>query len=107
MRCPRCDSSDVEQLPPSQITPRPGYRCNNCNAKLRAPGTLPLYLLVLLLGTGLFGLFAYLFLGFEGEERMPLKGFWLGGIGAVCAGYSVVQLLRPVPRQDPPNTNVG
>ena len=107
MECPRCDSGDIELLPPSQISPRPGYLCKGCGAKLRASGTLPLYLAALAIGAGLFGLFAYLALGFEGDHGMPLKGFWLAGVGLVCAGYAVMQLRRPVPRQGPPDSDAS
>jgi hypothetical protein len=105
MKCPKCDSCEVERLPPSPISPQPGYLCNGCGAKLRAPRTLPLYLVALALGAGLFGLFLYLILGFEGNHPMPLKGFWLAGVGLVCAGYAVIQLARPVPRRDRPDSD--
>src|SRR5438132_2235077 len=100
MKCPRCDSSDVQRLPPSQITPRPGYQCNDCGVKLRAPGTLPLYLTAVLLGGGLIALVAYVALGGAGARKMPAGGYGLGAMGLVCAGYALMQLARPVPRPD-------
>ena len=68
MECPRCASAEVERLPPSQISPHPGYKCRACGVKMRAPGMLFPYLVVLALGVGLSGLFLYLLLGGEGDQ---------------------------------------
>jgi hypothetical protein len=95
LECPSCRSPQVERLPPSQISPRPGYRCGGCGALLRERGTLPIYLLVLAIGCGFVGLFVYLLAtGHAGPERFvtPL-------IGGICAIYSIRQLMRPVPQR--------
>jgi DNA-directed RNA polymerase subunit RPC12/RpoP len=98
MECPQCGSPNIERLPPSQISPHPGYRCSACGKLMRAPGMLFLYLAVLVIGVGLGGLFLLLVLG-DAEERIPLRAIWLAGAGLLCAGYAVMQLARPVPRQ--------
>lgn len=100
MNCPKCDSPNVTKLPPSQITPKPGYRCEDCGAKLRAPGTAIMYLFVMAIGVAMFVLIGGLFVSGEMNGRIPLKAFWIAGIGVICAVYSVSQLVRPVPRDD-------
>jgi DNA-directed RNA polymerase subunit RPC12/RpoP len=47
VECPKCGSIRVERLPPSQISPKPGYRCNNCGLKMRSTGMLLVYVFVL------------------------------------------------------------
>lgn len=105
MECPRCGSTRVERLPPSQISPHPGYKCGECGVVMRASKMLVPYLIVLALGAGLFGLFLFLLLGGEGDHPMPLKGLWLAGLGLVCSGYSIMQLMRPVPRRNRVNSD--
>ena len=106
MECAKCGSYQVDRLPPSQITPHPGYRCGDCGLKMRAPGMLPLYLLVIVLGGGFAALVIYLALGGEGDKQMPAKGIWFAGVGIFCVGYALMQIARPVPRRghriDPP-----
>jgi hypothetical protein len=51
MECPKCESTKVERLPPSPISPHPGYRCGECGTKLRAPGMLVAYIAVLVVKT--------------------------------------------------------
>jgi hypothetical protein len=96
MRCPSCSSRRVARRPPSQISPHPGYHCRNCGTLMRAPGMWFLYVLVLLVGCGFFGLFVILLV--NGEVAI-----WQIGappiIGAICAVYSIHQLMRPVPRR--------
>ncbi len=96
MECPKCGSSQVERLPPSQISPKPGYRCNDCGSKLRSPGMYVVYLAILLIGlTCVVGsIFAMVTL--DGTDR-PFRVLWLAGAGAVVAGYSAMQLARPAP----------
>ena len=99
MECPKCRSARVEKFPPNQISPRPGYRCRNCGAKLRDPGMGFVYLAVLALGSALGGFHLYFTLWYEHDEPKPLQGLWLAGLGSVCAGYSLAQLMRPKPRR--------
>jgi hypothetical protein len=67
---------------------------------MRAPGTLVPYIVVLALGMSIGGFFLHFMLFWDGDgERKPLKGFWLSGLGFVCAVYSLLQLIRPLPRQ--------
>jgi hypothetical protein len=58
------------------------------------------YLVALLLGVGLGSLVLFLALGGAGDDRMPLKGYVLAGMGVVCAGYSLMQMMRPAPRRN-------
>jgi hypothetical protein len=93
LACPICGSPHVEPRPPSRISPYPGYHCRDCGALMRAPGTLPLYLFIVLLGSGFVGLFAYLSKAGEAgpwHAETPL-------IALVCVVYSLRQLWRPVP----------
>ncbi|MBN9119696.1 MAG: hypothetical protein J0I06_11160 [Planctomycetes bacterium] len=96
MKCPSCGSRRVERRPPSQISPHPGYHCRNCGLLMRGRGMLFLYLIVLAVGCGFFGLFVF-FLA-RGEVAL-----WQIGtapiVGAICAVYSVRQLMRPLPRR--------
>lgn len=100
MRCPTCDSPDVVRLPPNNITPHPGYRCNGCGRRLRGPGMFAVYAVTLVLGLGVAALTAWGLA--QGEADREIRIAWLGGVGLVVAGYSVWQLLRPAPRPDPP-----
>jgi hypothetical protein len=98
--CPRCDSTAVVRLPPSSITPHPGYKCHGCGVKLRARGMGVVYAVVLVIGSVMFVAFV---IGGAGDKP---KVF---GLGAVCAVYSAVQLLRPAPRRhtSPPTLDDG
>ncbi len=101
LTCPRCKSAEVKSLPPSSISPDPGYACQGCGAKLRPPGTLPLYLAAFLFGSTVVAVVAYLIVVGEGGRRMSIVGGivfavpWLVG-----AGYAVMQLIRPTARVD-------
>ena len=97
MECPKCQSTKVERLPPSQISPRPGYRCKDCGIKLRAPGTYVVYLVLLLIGLSFLVGAGYALLEMEGGNR-PIRVLWLGGTGLIVAGYSAMQLARPTAR---------
>ena len=94
MRCPSCGSRRVERRPPSQISPHPGYRCRNCGLLMRGRGMALLYVVVLLIGCGLFAVLAVLLA--IGEAGLPqILGTPL--LGAICSAYAIRQLLRPVP----------
>jgi hypothetical protein len=95
MECPRCDSDRVERLPPSEISPYPGYRCRDCGTLMRSRGTLPLYLIVLFVGCAF--LIGFIVLLASGEVGFVLPGGSVI-IGTICAVYSIRQILRPVPR---------
>jgi hypothetical protein len=61
---------------------------------MRGRGTAFLYVVVLLVGAGLVALFLGLLA--SGQAGWPqIFGTWI--IGAICAVYSIRQLLRPVP----------
>ena len=99
MECPKCDSDRVEELPPSQISPRPGYFCRNCGAKLRDPKMGCVYIAVLALGL-ILGAVALVTLVIAEEDwgaKLGRIGFL--GMCLVCSGYAVAQLMRPTPRR--------
>ena len=96
MKCPSCGSRRVERRPPSQISPHPGYHCRNCGLLMRGRGMLFVYLVVLAIGCGFFGLFVVLLA--HGEVGLLQIGV-PPIIGAICAVYSVRQLMRPGPRE--------
>jgi hypothetical protein len=99
LECRRCASVRIEKLPPSSISPHAGYKCGECGTIMRAPQMLFPYLIVFMLGTGLASLFIYLMLGYQGDHGMPARGFWLFGLGLICAWYALRQLTRPAPRK--------
>ena len=63
---------------------------------MRGRGMLFLYVVVLIVGCGFFGLFVVLLA--NGEVGLLQVGV-PPIIGAICAVYSVRQIMRPVPRQ--------
>jgi DNA-directed RNA polymerase subunit RPC12/RpoP len=94
LECPSCGSRRVERRPESQISPHPGYRCRNCGRLMRGRGTLFMYAGVLVIGGGFVALFVYLLA--SGQADWPqIFGTWI--IGAICAVYSIRQLMRPTP----------
>lgn len=107
LECPRCGSEQVEKMKPAtakllgdqEISPYPSYRCVECGQKMRTRGSLVLYLFVLGLGIGLCGFFLYPFLSGDGEVRMLGKTFFVLVLGGLCAAYSLVQIVLPVPRR--------
>lgn len=103
IECPRCGSPEVERIPRNQIDPFRRYLCVNCGVKMRTCGSLFPYLVVLMLGLAIFAMFVYLALGFEGEQRMSIGSFGLAGLGLVCAAYSLVQIMRPIPVRNKPD----
>jgi hypothetical protein len=64
------------------------------------------YLVALALGAGVAGVFLYPVFGGGGDKRMLVLGLGLVCTGLVCAGYSLVQLLRPVPRRTSSPTSI-
>jgi hypothetical protein len=100
LECRKCGSAKVEKLPPNGISPRPGYVCKECGAKMRAPGMLVPYVVVLVLGVGVAGLFLSPLFG-GGDKELLVQGLWFVGVGLICAGYSLRQIVRPVPRRVP------
>jgi predicted RNA-binding Zn-ribbon protein involved in translation (DUF1610 family) len=98
LECPKCGSARVERLPPSQISPQSGYRCNNCGVAMRAPGMLFIYLVTFILGLAFFALGSFLLINIE-KTFSPFKPVLYGAAGLVVAGYSAPQIIRPVPRR--------
>lgn len=95
--CPRCGSAYLERLPPNKISPDAGYRCQGCRALLRGRGMLVPYGIVLVLGVGVgVGCVWALLMGKGGDRSV--KMLYFAGVGALCAAYAAVQLLRPAVR---------
>src|SRR5262245_27785344 len=101
MECPKCKSRRVEALPPNQISPRPGYLCRNCGAKLRDPKMGCVYVVVLALGLvlGAVCLGTILIVAEDWGAKLGRIGFL--GMCLLCSGYAVAQLMRPTPRRTP------
>lgn len=98
LQCPRCESTNVTRLPKSEVTPHPGYRCGDCQLKMRADGMVVLYVVGLLLGAALLA--GAVFLVFESRDIRGLaKAAAVGGVCVVVFWYSLVQLLQPTPRK--------
>jgi len=95
LECPRCGSPNVARLPADPISPRPGYRCANCGAKLRDRGMLVVYLVVLLIAAGVAAVNVYVM----AEEGVRLGILVMLTVCMACAGYSLMQLARPAPRR--------
>jgi hypothetical protein len=101
MECPKCDSDRVEELPPNQISPRPGYRCRNCGAKLRDPKMGCVYFVVLALGLVLGAVALVTLVIAEEDWGAKLGRIGFLGMCLLCSGYAVAQLMRPTPRRTP------
>ena len=99
MECPKCDSDRVEELPPNQISPRPGYRCRNCGAKLRDPKMGCVYFVVLALALVLGAVALVTLVIAEEDWGAKLGRIGFLGMCLVCSGYAVAQLMRPTPRR--------
>lgn len=98
MECPRCGSDEVEKLPDRiGISPHPEYACDNCGKRMRAPGSLITYIVVLVLGGALAVVFVFASLKQKDLESPQL--FLFAGLGLVCSGYSFMQLMKPTPRR--------
>jgi ribosomal protein L37AE/L43A len=93
--CPNCDSRNVVRRPPSQISPHPGYVCRDCGTVMRARGMAVVYLAVLLIAIGFLSLFGYL----ASIGEFKVGNAWKPILAVVCAGYSIRQLFRPVPKR--------
>ena len=98
MECPKCGSAEVKQLPPDQISKHPGDRCGNCGLKMRSAGMLLPYMFTLLIGLAFFAGTGYMLIDEDAGGRV-LKAAFLGVVGIVVAGYSVIQIARPVPKR--------
>src|ERR1041385_3546168 len=97
LECPYCGSDQVKRLPPVKIalfdnqpiSAYTSYQCGECGKKMRARGSLVVYLFVLALGIGL--LVAFGFLMFSEDQhgvRIPLfKPIWLLPLRLICPGY--------------------
>ena len=98
MECPNCGSAQVKLLPPSQISPHPGFRCADCGILMRSRGMQFIYVVAFLLGLAFFaGAVAARF--FLEEIGLPIRAIALGIAGVAVAVNSVRQIARPVPRR--------
>ena len=105
LTCPRCGSGRLARLAKNDISPFRGYRCESCQRRLRDPGSLVSYLVVLVLG--LFFTAAML-ADFDQPGIVPDVGRTVVfvTIGLVCVGYAAIEIARPAPRTTRPVTSV-
>jgi hypothetical protein len=68
---------------------------------MRAPGTLIVYLVKLLLGFAFIAGAIWSIVTFGPAESIGAA--WKGAIGLIVSGYSFFQIFRPVPRHNKPN----
>ena len=101
LECPKCSSRNVVRLPPSQISPHPGYQCHDCQVRLRGEGMLFVYLLmVLVVCPGMtLGVLFFLLKAHEATNRRLGGALWIGAMAIVVGGYSLMQIARPGPRR--------
>jgi hypothetical protein len=88
LTCPRCAAA-VVRLEADRVTPYPGYECRACGLTMRPPRTRGFYIVVLMVCAVLLVLSALA--SWESRELV-----WFP-CALTVAGYSVYQLLRPVP----------
>lgn len=65
---------------------------------MRSHGMLFVYLFVFFLGLALCVGAAFMLL--ERDTDRVIRFAWLGGAGLIVAGYSIMQIFRPVPRRN-------
>lgn len=95
--CPGCGSERVVKLRPNSISRHPGYICRNCSRKMRTPGRLLGWVLALALGLAFSIGLIVAWLTTDDEEMSSLLKFMV--LGAIVAGYSLMQIVRPLPRK--------
>jgi hypothetical protein len=66
LACPKCQSTEVAELPPNGISPHVGYKCLSCGAKLR--GMTGMVLVAILIGLALLAVASGL-VPILGDER--------------------------------------
>jgi len=67
---------------------------------MRESGMLFVYIIVLVIGLAVGGLFVSMAIARE-NDNFPYRGLWLAGAGLVVAGYSAMQIARPAPLSKP------
>lgn len=101
IRCGKCQAAGVQELPANAFSRHPGYFCPSCGATMRPPGRTGTYVVTIFLGG--FGLLLGLALLGPALLTDPFRLRTLLGavsilvLGGAVAGWSVMQLLRPVP----------
>ena len=95
--CPGCGSDRVVKLPANSISRHPGYLCRNCRLKMRTPGRLLGWILALALGLACSVGLVVAWLTGDEEGMSSLLKFMV--LGAIVAGYSLMQIVRPLPRR--------
>jgi hypothetical protein len=94
LACRRCGSRAVRQLQTDGVAQNPGYRCTECELRMRPAGSTFLYVVVLTVSVVLFSFFTFVL--WKSGEGLVAFPFML-----IVAGYSVRQLLRPTPVRCP------
>lgn len=110
LRCAKCNSAEIEKMPPNVFSRNPGFTCKKCKATMRPPGSTGVYLFAIIMGVLLLiagvlvgiGLLVTVFTG----GTIPIRGFSgaaaLTMFGLVVAGWGGSQIRLPVPRNAPP-----
>ncbi len=98
MRCAKCGAEGVERLPPNSFSRNPGFRCPQCGAVMRPPGSGLFYGGLIALGIAFVALGVILAVAFAEEGgRAWQAGALFGVLGLAAAGWSVAQLRLPTP----------
>ena len=92
--CPYCDSFEVIRLPKSEVSPHPGYRCDDCGLIMRPNGSGIMYVVGMILSIGVIAL-AIFAISDPGAGGIRI-GLPVAGIVVFC--YSLRMMLRPTPK---------
>ncbi len=105
LRCPNCDSTKVLQLPPNPWSQRPGFRCQECNAKMRQPGTTGFLIFATMLGGFISLIGVGLLIGAFAADRLrgqsTAAAVMIGFAGFSAAIWAIRQIFLPVPINAP------
>jgi hypothetical protein len=97
--CPLCLSTSIVRLPKNDISPLPGYQCEECRVVLTAPGTKVIYAAVCLLAVGMLALSAWQVVDSNG---MSIRAWGIGVIALTVLGFSIRQMWQPSLRRGGP-----
>jgi hypothetical protein len=108
MRCARCKVAALQKLPGNQFSPKPGYVCTQCGARMRSPGGTALNVFAVVLGAfvAFIGLVAVAAALTADALQMFVGRALVGALVMVLVGATVAvlggrELLLPVPLDAP------
>jgi hypothetical protein len=101
LRCPKCESAALEELPPNAFSRKPGYVCTACSQVMRPAGSTGLCVIACLLGavTTVIGL-GLVFVAVTAERfrgRMISGAVGVGGFGGFAIVWGLRQMRLPTP----------